>query len=183
MTHYRHEYMTPEFSDMLNILIALDTNSIYEEYHVVKAIECCARELTKEIYEQYLHLTPIQRVNETYFDTEWYIDSHIEKNRKIDDTFLTKTPTNHRIRFSFQKMKADIDMQNIIRNVLYSDDEIEDICKHVFTEELKTDNPVILIQPAFMNFIIKSEKYRLNILTAMLSHELRHITEQYVLET
>ena len=55
-------------------------------------------------------MTMIQRVNATYFDTDWYIESHIENNIRIEETFLTQQSTNHRIRFSFQKMRNDIDM-------------------------------------------------------------------------
>lgn len=79
-------------------------------------------------------------------------------------------------------MRNDIDMQNIVRDIPYTDEEIENIRKKIFSENLKTDNPVILIQPTFIQWVCDNEKERLRILTSMLSHELRHVVEQYILE-
>jgi len=108
---YKHEYISDELSELLEFMLSYDTcTSIYEEYHIVKIIEKCANELKNLIYKQYVNLTRFERINETYFDTDWYIKSHLENNVKIDDTFLTKVPTNHRIRFSFQKMNSSIEM-------------------------------------------------------------------------
>lgn len=179
---YKHEYITSELSEILNTFLSYRTDSIFEEYHIIKAIDKCSKSLTPVIIDCYKNMTISQRVNATYFDTDWYIKSHIENNTKIDDTFLTQRPSNHQIHFSFQKMRNDIDMQNIVRDVPYTDEEIENIRKKIFSENLKTDNPVILIQSTFIQWVCDNEKERLRILTSMLSHELRHVVEQYILE-
>ncbi len=181
---YKHEYISDELSELLEFMLSYDTcTSIYEEYHIVKIIEKCANELKNLIYKQYVNLTRFERINETYFDTDWYIKSHLENNVKIDDTFLTKVPTNHRIRFSFQKMNSSIEMQNIMRNIpstYYIDEETR---KKLFDENIETDNPVILIQPAFMDtFVNKPQEYSIDVLGAILSHEIRHVVDQYILE-
>jgi hypothetical protein len=111
-------------------------DTVYEEYHVIKAIEKCAYDLSTIVYNQYNELTLIQRVNETYFDTGWYISPHIENNAKIDDMFLTKTKTNHQIKFSFQKMRKNISMQTPLRTFHFSDTITEEMRKNVFTEKL-----------------------------------------------
>jgi hypothetical protein len=105
------------------------------------------------IYNTYIK-TPkndFKRVNGIPFETGWYIHSHLYVNQKIDDTILSKEESNHQLTFSFQKMDDDIIMQNIDRNILYNEDEIEKLCDKVFFVELKEDNPLILINVSFMN--------------------------------
>lgn len=92
---YKHEYITSELSEILNTFLSYRTDSIFEEYHIIKAIDKCSKSLTPVIIDCYKNMTIYQRVNATYFDTDWYIKSHIENNTKIDDTFLTQHPSNH----------------------------------------------------------------------------------------
>lgn len=69
-----------------------------------------------------------------------------------------------------------------MRDVFYTDEEIEELRKKIFSEDLKTDNPIILIQPAFVEWVLSDERENTRIMTSMLSHELRHVVEQYILE-
>ena len=48
---YKHEYITSELSDMLNMILSYPTDSIYEEYHIIKAIEKCSKSLTPVIMD------------------------------------------------------------------------------------------------------------------------------------
>lgn len=99
---YKHEYISDELTDVLMTILGTDfCDTVYEEYHFIKAIEKCAHELSGIILNQYKRLTLIQRANATYFDSGWYLKSNFDNNLRIEDTLLTKTPTNHQIRFSF----------------------------------------------------------------------------------
>lgn len=49
--NYKHEYMTPEFSDMLNEVIVWYHETVCEEYHIIKVIEQCADEMTEQIID------------------------------------------------------------------------------------------------------------------------------------
>lgn len=79
-------------------------------------------------------------------------------------------------------MRSGIVMQNIARTVLYSDSEIEKFRKEIFEEDLKQNAPIILIQPAFIDNVIRTGNDGKDILEAMTGHELRHVVEQYILE-
>ena len=46
---YKHEYITQELTEMLNDFLSYPTDSIYEEYHIIKAIEKCSKSLTPVI--------------------------------------------------------------------------------------------------------------------------------------
>lgn len=126
-------------------------------------------------------MTLIQRVNETYFKTKWYIKSKINDAVDVEESLLTKTPTNHQIMFSFQKMKDTIDLQNVSRKILYDYSQREALRKDVFRENLKEDNPKILISFQFIQKVIQNDGRE--ILKAMMNHELRHVIDQYILET
>ena len=106
----------------------------------------------------------------------------METDGRIEDAFLSRMPSNHRIKYSFQKMNSGYSMQNEMRKLPYNDGEIERLRKQIFKEELKEDNPVILINPDFMDWVNARNQERMTILSGMLAHELRHVCEQYVLE-
>lgn len=86
---------------MTNKILIYPVKPLFEEYHVIKAIEKCSEELSIQIIRQFVNLNPYQRVNETYFSTDWYIRSKIDDFFDIENTMLTKTKTNHNIMFSF----------------------------------------------------------------------------------
>lgn len=181
MSQYQHEYETTQLNSLLEDIIVWFDDTLYEEYHVIKAIEECANDIAQQIANRFKNLTLIQRVNETYFPTGWYIKSKLPKsNIDIERTVLTKIPTNHQILFSFQKMKSDIDMQNLKRPEEYSQEEIEQICKQVFEEDMKEDDPKIIISFQFM--YEKVSDASVEILKALLSHEMRHVIDQYIVE-
>ena len=150
---FKPEYMTDELSGILNVVLSYSSDTVYEEYHVVKAIDRCAKELAQTVLKQYRSLTMLQRVNPTLFDTDWYIHSNMEPDRPIEDTFISKEQSNHRIMFSFQKLNPMTDMQNDLRELPYNDVEIENLRTYNFSEDLKTDNPLIIINTAFMDWI------------------------------
>ena len=181
---YKNEGATKDFTEFLNPFIVATTNTIYEEYHVIKNIERCADELAIFLIDTFNSLTVVQRVNPTYFKTDWFIKSTTIPNMPLDANLLTKEKTNHQITISFQNSKTS-DMQNISRTILYSEQEIEKLRKAVFKEELKEDDPVILVSLWFMRFVITRDEAwndKQIVLRALVAHELRHVIEQYILE-
>lgn len=154
---YKNEGTTKDFTEFLNPFIVATTNTIYEEYHTIKNIERCADELSIFLIDTFNSLTVVQRVNPTYFKTDWFIKSTTIPNMPLDANLLTKEKTNHQITISFQNSKTS-DMQNISRTILYSDQEIEKLRKAVFKEELKEDDPVILVSLWFMRFVITRDE-------------------------
>ena len=178
---FKHEYITDDFVDFLGTMLIYPSDSIFEEYHIIKAIEKCSKELTIVIPDEYERKVSLGKIDSTYIPTDWYIHSNFQPNATIDDTFISKVSSNHRIMLSFQMMPG-IDMQNLTRWKFYSDKEMEELRQQVFKEELKDDNPVILINPNFISWVLKDKQKRTVLLTALISHELRHVCEQYVLE-
>ena len=45
MIQFKQEYITDELSSMLNVVLTYSMDTVYEEYHVIKAIDRCAKEL------------------------------------------------------------------------------------------------------------------------------------------
>lgn len=120
---FKLEYITDELTSALNVLLSCRTDTVFEEYHVIYALRKCADELSQTILAQFVSLTPVQRVNPTYFRSSWYVHSSITTNSSIGDSFITKKPSNHEIIFTFQKMSG-FDMQNRMRELPYSEAEI-----------------------------------------------------------
>ena len=52
----------------------------------------------------------------------------------------------------------------------------------MFNDDLKEDNPVIIVNPDFMRWILQDRSGRFGVMSGLLAHELRHVSEQYVLE-
>lgn len=120
---FKLEYITDELTSTLNVLLSYKTDTVFEEYHVIHALRKYAVELSQTILAQFISLTPVQRVNPTYFRSSWYVHSSITTNSSIGDSFITKDPSNHEIIFTFQKMSG-FDMQNRMRELPYSEEEI-----------------------------------------------------------
>ena len=176
---FQYEYESKEFSLMMIDALNYSVNPIYEEYHIIKAINQCAKDMSKQIIEQFKHLTIEQCVNETYFDTDWFIRSKVDDYFDIENTMFTKIHTNHRIMFSFQRMQG-IDLQNLKRELKCPFPDVEDERKKIFKENLIEDNPKIIISFSFIKDVLEDGDD--TILIAMLNHELRHVADQYVLE-
>lgn len=121
---FKPEYITDELTSALNVLLSCRTDTVFEEYHIIHALRKCADELSQTILAQFVSLTPMQRVNPTYFRSSWYVHSNITMNSGIGDSFITKKPSNHEIIFTFQKMSG-FDMQNKMRKLPYSEAEIQ----------------------------------------------------------
>ena len=176
---FQYEYESKEFSLMMSKFLSYSVNPIYEEYHIIKAIEKCAKDISEQIINQFKRLTIEQVVNETYFNTDWYIRSKVDDYFDIENTMFTKEQTNHCIMFSFQRMRG-IDMQNLKRELERPFPDVEDMRKKIFKENLIEDNPKIIISFAFVQDAITNKDD--TVLIAMLNHELRHVADQYVLE-
>ena len=46
---FQYEYESKEFSLMMIKFLCYSVNPIYEEYHVIKAIEHCAKDMSEQI--------------------------------------------------------------------------------------------------------------------------------------
>lgn len=72
------EYISDELTNILNISMLYSTNTIYEEYHVVKQIEKCTSELTEFLLDKFKTMSLDDKKKGIIFASDWYIKSHID---------------------------------------------------------------------------------------------------------
>lgn len=177
---YRHEYISEELSAVTGYMLSLPCDGVYEEYHVVRTIERFAERMTTRVIASFRELDIIQRVNETWFDTDVYVRPGTVSSASAADSVLTNEPTQHCVVYSFQKMLPGIDMQTLKR-VVHNERVADGVRRDGFREHFDTAGQVqIIISTGLMDAIVDTGQER-DIVKCLLSHELRHIVEQYVL--